>query len=216
MSLYLSLYQGMSSQIYSAGEGAGAGAVGGLVAGAVMLSLMMIINIETGNPPVAPQTMTGMLFFKDTMMATYTGIGLHFIASTLIGLIFGAVTSESRIRLTRMGNGIGLGMITGMIAFAVLFAPMMVTIYPKQMATIAEMMNPSISEQDIMKNIQASIPMIINNSILVHIIFGAVLGAVTTAILRKVSVYKCNQCRTMLTDEKRYRKHMKQHFVVHG
>ncbi len=127
----------------------------------------------------------------------------------------GAITSTDRIRLTTMGNGIGLGMITGMIAFAVLFVPMMLTIFPKEMVTILEMMNPGIPEQDIMKNIEASMPMIINNSILVHIIFGAVLGAVTTAILRKVSVYKCNQCRTMMTDEKRYREHMKQHFVVH-
>ncbi len=205
----------MSSQIYSAGEGAGIGAFGGLVAGAVMISLMMAINIEIGNSPLAFQLMTGMMFFKETMIATYMGIGLHFIASTLIGLIFGVITSRDRIRLTSMGNGIGLGIVTGMIAFAVLFVPLMMTVFPKQMVTMAEMMNPGVSEQGIMKNIQASMPMIINSSILVHIIFGAVLGAVTTAILRKVSVYKCNQCRTMMTDEKRYREHLKQHFMAH-
>ncbi len=205
----------MSVQIYSAGEGAGTGALGGAIAGAVMLLLMVAMNIETGNMPFASQVMIGMMVIKGITLSTYVGIGLHMVASILVGLIFGVVTSADRLKLTSIGNGIGLGIVTGMISFVVIFLPLMMFLIPQQMIALTQMMNPNITSDTIMQNIQASMPAIINNTILIHIIYGAVLGAITTGMLRKVSVYKCLQCHTMFRNEKRFREHLQQQHISH-
>lgn len=206
----------MSTQIYSLEEGAGVGAFAGLIAGAVMLLAMVAENVATSSPLFSSQSLIGSIVSKDNVIATYTGIGLQFVTSAIIGMIFGLVTSVERLRTRSIGNGIGLGIITGMIAMTVLFIPMLFTIIPKQMLSMEQIANPSLTEQDITTSLRASLPMIINSSIVVHIIFGAVLGSVSTAVFRRISVYRCSQCKTLVKDEKRFQEHIVQyHHLSH-
>ncbi len=196
---------------YSVGRGIGVGAISGAIAGAVMLPVMMATNTMMGNPALAFQIMIGMMMGQGMATAAGVGVGLHMLASTIIGIIFGAITSSDKLRLTGFGKGIGLGIATGMIAFVVLFLPMMMTVLPPKMVGLMQMMNPQAPVSMIMQNVQAAMPMIIGGSVFVHIIFGAVLGGVATTIHRRHISNKCDPCNMEFRGEGELREHKEQH-----
>lgn len=195
---------------YSVQRGIGVGALSGIIAGAVMLPVMMATNMMMGNPPLAFQIMTGMMMGQTMATAAGMGIMLHMVASTIIGTIFGAVISTDKFRLTSFAKGTGLGIATGIIAFAVLFLPMMMTVLPPQMVGLMHMMNPQAPMPMIMKNIQAAMPMIVGSAIFVHIVFGAVLGSAATAVLRTSKSYECGPCHMKFRNERELREHGEQ------
>jgi hypothetical protein len=49
-------------------------------------------------------------------------------------------------------------------------------------------MNPSMTQQQIMGMMQQNMPMMIVIGILEHLVYGAVLGAVTTALILKTGI----------------------------
>lgn len=198
------------SNSYSVGRGIGVGAISGVIAGAVMLPVMMVTNTMMGNPALVFQTMTGMMMGQGIATAAGVGIGLHMLASTIIGIIFGAITSSDRLRLTGFRKGVGLGVATGMIAFVVLFLPLMMTVLPPQMVGLMHMMNPQVPTTMIMQNIQAAMPMMIGGSILVHIVYGAVLGIVATAMIYKRKSYECSLCHMKFKNEIEFSEHKEQ------
>lgn len=180
-------------KLYSTKKGIGVGIVGGIVGGIAMLvpmmSMMSLMNLPSDLFP----TLIGMIMGQ-AQSATMTGIGFHFVASTIIGLIFGAAISSSKLSITSFKKGTGLGIATGAIAFAVLFLPMMITIFPPAMMNLMTMMSPDAPKQMIMSQLQAMQPMMLSGSLISHLIYGAVLGSVASIILaRKVT---CPHCGT--------------------
>lgn len=208
--IVLGIVRDMTSR-YSIQRGVGAGALSGAVAGAVMLPVMMATNTMMGNPPLAFQIMTGTMMGQTMATAAGLGIVLHMVASIIIGTIFGAVTSTDKLRLTSFAKGIGLGITTGIIAFAVLFLPMMMTVLPPQMVGLMHMMNPQAPIPMLMKNIQAAMPMIVSGALFVHIVFGAVLGGTAIAILRTSKSYECGPCHMKFRNERELHDHAEQH-----
>lgn len=196
---------------YSIGKGIGVGAISGAIAGAVMIIPMMVTNMQMGLPADVSLILFGRMMGQGIATAAGTGIAIHMLASVIIGIIFGAVTSTGKLRLGNFGKGIGLGIATGMIAFAVLFLPMIMTVLPPQMIALMQMMNPDAPSAMIMQKIQAMMPMMIGSSILSHVIYGAVLGVVATAIMRKSAGYECRQCQTKFRNEKELHEHAEQH-----
>ncbi len=179
----------MQIRKYSVRKGVIVGAISGAVAGAVMILPMMVTNMQMGLPADVFPILIGMMMGQGISTAAGAGTAIHMLASIAIGVIFGAVTSIGKLRLTGFGRGIGLGLITGIIAFAVLFLPMLMTVMPPQMISLMQMMNPSAPSSMIMQQIQAMMPMMIGSSILAHLIYGAVLGIVATVIIRRSARY---------------------------
>src|ERR687897_2051751 len=172
------------------------GAIGGLVAGAVMALFIMMTAILAGMPPDTMLIAMGSMFdpFSSKDIAMLVGFGMHMLTSILIGIIFGAVTSlVKKFWITGFGKGIIEGLIAGMIAFVVLFIPISMAAMPPILMEMAMQMNPTMTEQQIMGMMQQNMPMMVGIGILEHLVYGAILGTVTTAFILKTGMKKGQQ-----------------------
>ena len=182
------------------------GAIGGFVAGLVMAPFIMITAILAGMSPdtmlIAMGLMFGFSSSKD--IAMMVGFGMHMLTSVLIGIIFGVVTSlVKKFWITGFGKGIIEGLIAGMIAFVVLFIPISMAAMPPILMKMVMQMNPAMTEQQIMGMMQQNMPMMIGMGILEHLVYGAVLGAVTTALILKTGIRRREQQQQQEQEHKR-------------
>ncbi len=185
-------------KIYSTKKSIGAGAAGGIVAGIVMLVPMMLMMSMMNLPSDLFPKLLGLTMGLPPDSAAMAGTGLHLVASIAIGLVFGAVASSSKLSISSFKKGIGLGIITGAISFVVLFLPMMMAVLLSSMMNLMVMMNPGAPKEMIMSQLQSMQPMILSGSFISHLIYGAVLGTITSLILRKITCPNCgmNMSRT--------------------
>lgn len=220
------------SQNYTIGKGIGFGAIGGVVAGLVMAPFLMLTAMIVGMPadtmPVAMGTAFGATTQNEAMML---GFGMHMLTSVLIGVIFGAIVAAvPKLRITSFGKGIGEGVIAGMIAFAVLFIPLSMFVMPPVLVQMMMATDPSItSEQQAMGMLEQGMPVMFGMGIVEHLVFGAVLGAVTSALVLRVGtanskektsaitekfrsgegVYECNTCHNRFDTVKEREDHIR-------
>lgn len=188
------------------------GAIGGFVAGLVMAPFIMITAILAGMPPDTMLIAMGLMFDPSSSkdIAMMVGFGMHMLTSILIGTIFGAVTSLVKMFwITRFGKGIVEGLITGMIAFVVLFIPISMGVMPPILMKTAMQMNPTMTQQQIMDMMQQNMPMMIGIGILEHIVYGAVLGAVTTALILKTGIRRREQQQQQKQEQEHKREEWK-------
>jgi hypothetical protein len=172
------------------------GAIGGFVAGLIMAPFLMITAILAGMPPDTMPIAMGLMFgasaTKDSAMIV--GFGMHMLTSILIGVIFGIVTAKvNKLRITSFRKGIVEGLITGMIAFVVLFIPISMAAMPPVLVGMAMQMNPTMTQTQIMSMLQQNMPMMFGMGILEHLVYGAVLGAVTSVLIFKIGIVKESQ-----------------------
>lgn len=154
------------------------GTIAGVIAGVVMLAIMTAIMTMLKLPTNLFPILLGIMAGQTGQTASITGLGLHFITSAAIGAIFGTVTSRiSKLMTDSFVKGITFGVITGIIAFVVLFMPVSINLLPQNMMNLINMMNPGMNSQAIM-------PIILTGSLLSHLSFGIVLGMIVTTIER--------------------------------
>jgi hypothetical protein len=180
------------------------GGVAGFVGGLVMIPFMMLIAMMAGMPANTMPVAMGMAFGVNQNDAMMTGLGMHLLTSTLIGVIFGAVTgSVDKLKITRFRKGIGEGLITGMIAFGVLFIPISMMVMPPVLVQMMMQMNPNITQQQAMEMLQQGTSMMIGLGVLEHLVYGAVLGAVASVLVLRIRPskdqqghsYVCSSCK---------------------
>src|ERR671923_2424074 len=182
------------------------GAIGGFVAGLVMAPFIMITAILAGMPPDTMLIALGLMFDPSSSkdIAMMVGFGMHVLTSILIGIIFGAVTSlVKKFWITGFGKGIVEGLIIGMIAFVVLFIPISIGVMPPILMKMAMQMNPTMTQQQIMGIMQQNMPMVMGMGILEHLVYGAVLGALTTALILKIGIRRRGQQQQQEQEHKR-------------
>lgn len=172
---------------YSVRQGMASAGIGGIIAGIVMIIPMMGMMSMMSLPLDLFSIVVGMAIGKPQESAAMAGMVLHFAPSILIGLVFGAIISSSKLAITGFKKGISMGIAAGIVSFAILFLPMMMTIMPPIMMQLIQMMTPGASKEMIMNQLQVMQPMLLGGSLLAHIVYGVVLGSVTTAILQKTS-----------------------------
>jgi len=172
-------------KMYSRKKAIGAGAIGGIVAGIVMLAPMMGMMSMMNLPHDLFPKLIGLSIGQTMESASSFGTVLHFLPSIVVGVIFGAVVSSSRLSITSFKKGIPLGIAAGIISFIVLFLPFMMTVLPPIMMQLMQMMNPEAPQEMVMTQLQGMQPMMLAGALISHIIYGAVLGLVSTAIIRK-------------------------------
>ena len=175
----------------SVGKSIAFGAIGGFVGGLVMIPFMMLTAIMAGMPANTMPVAMGLAFGANQNDAMTSGLGMHILTSALIGVIFGAITSlVDKLRITSFGKGIAEGLITGMIAFVVLFVPISMMVMPPVLVEMMMQMNPSMTQQQAMEMLQQGMPMMMGIGVLEHLVYGAVLGAITSAFVLKVEARK--------------------------
>ena len=176
----------------SIGKSIAFGAIGGFVGGLVMIPFMMLTAIMAGMPANTVPVAMGLAFTGANQNDAMTsGLGMHLLTSALIGIIFGAITSfVGKLRITSFGKGIAEGLITGMIAFVVLFVPISMMVMPPVLVEMMMQMNPSMTQQQAMGMLQQGMPMMMGIGVLEHLAYGAVLGAITSALVLKLGARK--------------------------
>jgi TM2 domain-containing membrane protein YozV len=163
------------------------GATGGFVAGMVMAPFLMLTAMMAGMPANTIAVAMGLAFGATQDNAMIFGFGMHMLTSILIGVIFGAVTAKvDRLRITGFGKGIIEGLIAGMIAFVVLFIPVSMLVMPPVLTQIVMQANPALTQQQTMSMLQQGIPLMMGMGVVEHLVYGAVLGAVASALALKV------------------------------
>lgn len=175
----------------SVGKSVVFGAIGGFVGGLIMIPFMMLTAIMAGMPANTMPVAMGLAFGANQNDAMTSGLGMHLLTSALIGVIFGAITSlVGKLRITSFGKGIAEGLITGMIAFVVLFVPISMMVMPPVLVEMMMQMNPSVTLQQAMGMLQQGMPMMMGIGVLEHLVYGAVLGAITSALVLKLGARK--------------------------
>jgi hypothetical protein len=119
--------------------GAIGGFIGGLVMYAVMSGVMLTIDMGANCFAVIIALITGQQYSNGLVPL---GVSVHLITSTVIGAIFGLIISAvNKLRITGFAKGIGFGIATGLIAFAIIFLPIAVTVMPPKMMDLMKAMN---------------------------------------------------------------------------
>jgi hypothetical protein len=194
------------------------GGVAGFVGGLVMIPFMMLIAMMAGMPANTMPVAMGMAFGVNQNDAMMTGLGMHLLTSTLIGVIFGAVTgSVDKLKITRFRKGIGEGLITGMIAFGVLFIPISMMVMPPVLVQMMMQMNPNITQQQAMEMLQQGTSMMIGLGVLEHLVYGAVLGAVASVLVLRIRPskdqqghsYVCSSCKRSFNTAEQREEHIR-------
>lgn len=156
-----------------------------------MIPFMMLTAIMAGMPANTMPVAMGLAFGANQNDAMTSGLGMHMLTSALIGVIFGAITAlVGKLRITSFGKGIAEGLITGMITFAVLFVPISMMVMPPVLIEMMMQMNPSVTLQQAMEMLQQGMPMMMGIGVLEHLVYGAVLGAITSALVLKLGARK--------------------------
>jgi hypothetical protein len=133
----------MKPTLYSKKVALGSGIVGGIAGGSVMYGIMSILMTQIGMGANCFAIIMGLITGQPYENALYPGITAHFLTSIAIGVAFGAIINVKKLQIHGFGKGIGLGIATGVIAFAVIFVPIAMTVLPAHMMDLMKMMSMS-------------------------------------------------------------------------
>ncbi|MGI0012950.1 MAG: hypothetical protein ACREBU_05845 [Nitrososphaera sp.] len=136
-------------------------------------------------PSNAVPTAIGLIFGASTAEnATVLGFAIHLGAGTIIGVIFGAILAYvKRLRITGYGKGIAEGIVAGVISFVLLFLPISMAAMPPVIMKMLTQMNPDMNQQQLAATMQQAAPTMIGMSIISHLVFGAILGGITSVLV---------------------------------
>lgn len=165
------------------------GAISGFVAGIIMTPFLMLIGVIMGIDPNTISIARGMAFGfnNDNNNALIVGLVMHLLTSTVIGIIFAIlVTKVNRLKITGYKKGLIEGIIMGIVVFAILYIPTtLVMIQPQLQILISAHNNPALSQMQ--TQILGENMLIMGLGFLAHIVYGIVLGSMTTFLLRRGS-----------------------------
>ncbi|MDE1765582.1 MAG: hypothetical protein KGI27_04800 [Thaumarchaeota archaeon] len=176
---------------YTTRKGIGYGAISGFVAGIAMMLVAMATTVMSGMPMLTIPTAIGLVFGASMKNAVMTGLVMHLITSTIVGIIFGAVVSNVRkLTITGYGKGIGEGLIAAMIAFAVISIPLSMLVMPPVLVKMLIHMHPSMTLKMAMSVLHAKMATNIGAAIVRHLVYGVILGVITTALVLRTQAKK--------------------------
>jgi membrane protein CcdC involved in cytochrome C biogenesis len=162
------------------------GAISGFVAGIIMTPFLMSIGVIMGVDPNTISIARGRAFGfnNDNNNALIVGLVVHLLTSTVIGIIFAIlVTKVSRFEITGYKKGLIEGIILGIAVFAILYIPTTLVMIQPQLHILISQNNPSLSQTQ--TQILGENMLVTGLGFLAHIVYGVVLGSMTTFLLRR-------------------------------
>jgi len=113
----------------------------------------------------------------DPLTAQLIGFGLHVLTGTIAGNIFGQVSLFwKRISPYNSKHGLKMGMIVGVILWAVLFVPVASFVIQPMIESFNRSVTPNQYVYSIASNFGGLFSIIIVGSLIFHLIYGALLG----------------------------------------
>ena len=167
------------------------GIIGGIIGSLAMIGPKMISNIQLEMPYNVNWIVFGIVFGADQPNAFAVGLGIHIVTGIIIGAIFGIITGKiTKLRINKISRGIVLGIITGLIVFGIFFMPMLQNVLAPNLMELMMSMNPNATQDMIKQKMQTKLPTVMQTSLGLHILFGAVLGVVASSLTSRYRIHQ--------------------------
>ena len=163
------------------------GAMAGIVGGIALVALIFGIDSQLGVHSGTFYKMIGLLTGLEGMNAIVVGFLAHMATAALIGATFFVCSTLHRIlNITSFQKGVFAGGITGLEVFAIFFFPinqfiMMPAV--EEIVIFSDRYDLSIKEVEAMRTVLANIDQILWGSLLMHVLYGVVMGYFAGAML---------------------------------
>jgi hypothetical protein len=145
------------------------GALAGHIAAWSIFGLIFAVDLLLRMEPGTFYSVIGLTLGADVTAAVFVGFVLHLFTGTVIGLLFGYITTIVKsFNMASVPKAFGLAMLTGIVSWAVLFLP--ITIFAVQPAL------PEISVALDQPRLLEVAPEILAGAIGMHVIYGGMLG----------------------------------------
>lgn len=150
----------------------------GFIAAWGISGLLVSIDLISRTPPGSFFGVIGLsLGYYDPVSASLIGFGLHVLTGTVAGNIFGqASLFWKRISPYNSKHGLKVGMIVGVVLWAVLFVPVALLAIQPMLDSFSRGTTPNQYVYSIVSNFSGLFSIIIVGSLIFHLIYGALLG----------------------------------------
>ena len=157
------------AEVYTIGRGIKMGALAGHIAAWSIFALILLVDAYTRLPTGTFYSVIGVTFGLTGPSAMWLGFILHIITGTVIGALFGYLTSMiKRFYITKPQKALALSIITGFVTWLVLFLPItMFVIQPSLEKISATLGQPILVEM---------LPKVLAGSVGMHLLYGGMLG----------------------------------------
>ncbi len=146
------------------------GVLGGIFGAWAIFGLIFLVDSSLGFESGTFYKVIALALGFDITYAVYIGFLLHMIVGVTIGLLFGLLTS-TRVLYTRTASkSILFGVITGIVAWLVLFIPLTFMLVTPSLSKISSIIN-----QPMLASI-ADGSLLILGALSMHIVYGFILG----------------------------------------
>ena len=153
------------------------GIIAGLTASWAIFGFILAIDSELNLPPGTFYKMIGVAFGVDSSYAVYAGFLLHMITGVIIGIIYCTLSQNiKKLLITSVYKGLGTGILTGVVVWAILFLPLNYGIMQPTLHNMVNTLNSKSSENLMAKQLLELSNVIIFGSLVIHVVFGAVMG----------------------------------------
>jgi uncharacterized membrane protein YagU involved in acid resistance len=153
------------------------GIIAGLTSSWAIFGFILAIDSELNQPPGTFYKMIGTAFGANSSYALYLGFLLHMITGIIIGIIYSTLSENiKKLYITSVYKGLGTGILTGVVVWAVLFLPLNYGIMQPTLNNMVNTSNPTSSEYLMAKQLLELSNVIIFGSLVLHIVFGGVMG----------------------------------------
>lgn len=164
-----------SAEIYRMAK---TGCIAGLVGGFALFSSFFWIDNDIGVPFGTFYKIVGMLVGLDGLPAIIFGFFAHMLTAALIGAIFCICSTLHRLlQISGVPKGIIGGAVTGIQVYAIFFMPITLYLMMPMISDQASGLSLVSSEQmEIAKTLMATSDDILWGSLILHVLYGSVMG----------------------------------------
>ena len=150
----------------------------GLISAWAISGLLTIVDFISQTPAGSFFGVIGIsLGFYDPNVAQYIGFILHLLTGLTAGNIFGQISLFWKgLSPYNSQHGIVMGMVVGILLWAILFLPLATFIIQPRLDSFANSVVPNQYVYSITSNFQGLYYIIIGGSFMFHLVYGALLG----------------------------------------
>ena len=153
------------------------GIIAGLTAAWAIFGFILAIDSELNLPPGTFYKMIGLAFGIDSSYAVYIGFLLHMITGIIIGIVYSTLSKNiKKLYITSVYKGVGTGILTGVVVWAILFLPLNYGIMQPTLQNMVSTLNPTSPEYLMAEQLLELSNIIVFGSLAIHVVFGGVMG----------------------------------------
>ena len=172
------------------------GALGGIIASIAMYPFLFLTTSMMGLPLDDLSIARGMAIsnINDNYYLNLTlGIVMHLLTGAIAGVIFAIIVSTvKKFAIINFKRGITEGVIYSIIIFIVLFIPTTLGMVLPNLFDIMNQSNPTQSNLEDCQTVEQNLIPIYGFGFIAHIIFGIILGFVTSLLVIRAHMIQKN------------------------